>query len=66
MKKATLAQKQNIEGSQKRLEGYKARVAIVSKAKVYESDKEIAEVVNTIPTDRVSVKRFRSYSFCAQ
>ena len=66
MNKAIISKRQHIDENQRRLESYRVRVSIVSKAKVYETDKEIADAVKIIPRDSVSVKRYRSYSFSAQ
>lgn len=48
------------------LASYRKKCLVVSRAKVYETDKEVADVIRTIPHDSASVKRYRSYAFAAK
>jgi len=66
MNKIILSKKQCNDINQQKLEAYRERVSVVSRAKVYETDKEIADSVRMVPRDTASRKRYRSYSFSVQ
>lgn len=42
---------------------YSEKCKTLSKAKVYESDREIAAVIKNVPTDKKSIERFSRYKF---
>lgn len=46
-----------------RLLKYIKKCETLSKAKVYESDREIAAVIKNVPTDKKSKERFSRYKF---
>lgn len=49
-----------------RLKSFREKCSIVSKARVYETDLEVAEAIKSIPRDKQSLKVYRSYSFAVK
>lgn len=49
-----------------RLKSFREKCSIVSKARVYETDLEVAETIKSIPRDKQSLKVYRSYTFAVK
>lgn len=49
-----------------RLKSFREKCSIVSKARVYETDLEVAEAIKSIPRDEPTRKVYRSYSFAVK
>ena len=45
---------------------YRQKCLAASRAKVYETDKEVADAIRTMPHDSESVRRYRSYAFAVK
>ncbi len=51
------------EKETKKLLEYMERCKKLSSVTVYESDREVAEVIKNVPSDRESLERYRRYGF---